>query len=1048
MPGRLRPAAASAVALLLAFALSACEDLQSADDYLRPLPGSPAAAVTGDFDGDGLDDVMVGYGTDYLGITMARQDVYGAWTRSDLGTLVFGSELMAVTDLDDDGAADLIAAGRGLDRFNVLRNRGDATFANSVKVVAPSSPDNLTHITALASATAPSGSELVAVAFSTEDPDAAVRPNSVVVYEATGGGLRAADLFQFFDPAPGEATALRLHDLDGDGRLDLLVGTVDGTIEVYRGTGAADGEFETAPTTLSHPDHPSAVTALAAGDVGTAGSTAVGEFGSWPADGRADVVAAFADGATVYGWRGRGGMTFDPAATVGAHAISGAERTVGLGVDPDGSGQWSGLAARAALAFAQSPGRYDPLIFRGGCNTSTGAVLFTGDRDSPYALALVCPVPSDPRVLVTVPGRRRLLTPASVALGRQRAGTAGADTTVTLAAPDVVLDDDDNFVGYVSVAGARIEGPDAADFEVVRAAAGPCGAPGNPSAQTYCQPQVRFVPRSPGAKQATLVVDSNAYRAAGAPPQSVVLTGTGMGAVADGPAALALGDVALRATGTATLTVRNTGNEPLTVDALELEDAGTGWSVVPGTCATAVDPGESCEAQVRYAPSAAGAATASLRVRSDGVGAEPVVALSARGIASGVTATPLALGEVAVGRSRDATVAVVNSGDDSLRISSVAAAGPDAARVAVDAADCLAGAIAPGGRCALEVTVTPAARGALDASLEVVSNAPSSPNVVALSATGIQGVLRLPGTVALGTVRIGHFAEQTVELENEGDAPLALGALAADRPVALTADACSDATLAVGERCAVTARFAPVAAGELDARLVVPNDGEGGERTVELTGTGLPAEVPGDPGGPGDPGSPGDPGGPADPGGAGNPGDPSGPGHSGGPGPDGRGPAGGEPPAPAALRVAVTRRATVRRGADVRLRIAVRNTGGSAARRATLRLRLPAALRRILRQPASWPPLIPGPAHPPAPGDQPGSGPVPVPAPTLTPPPPPRRARTVTLRLGTVAPDASRVLTVTLRARPGARLGTVAVVARAVAPGVTSAPATSRLRIR
>ena len=1041
MPARRRSAAVAAVALLLALALSACEDLQSADDYLRPLPGSPAAAVTGDFDGDGLDDVMVGYGADYLGITMARQDVYGAWTRHDLGTFVFGSELMAVTHLDDDGAADLIAAGRGLDRFNVLRNRGDGTFDNNVKVVAPSSPDNLTHITALASATAPSGSELVAVAFSTEDPDAAVRPNSVVVYEATGGGLRAANLFQLFDPAPGQATALRLHDLDGDGRLDLLVGTVDGAIQVYRGTGSGDGEFETAPTTLSHPDHPAAVTALAAGDVGTAGSTAIGDFGSWPADGRADVVAAFADGATVYGWRGRGGMTFDPPATVGVHGISGAERTVGLGVDPTGSGKWSGLAGRAALAFAQSPGRYDPLLFRGGCNTSAGAVLFTGDRDAPYALALVCPVPSDPRVLVTVPGRRRLLTPASVALGRQRVGTAGADTTVTLAAPDVVLDEDD-FVGYVSVAGARLEGPDAADFEIVRAPAGPCGAPGNPSAQIACQPQVRFVPRSPGDKQATLVVDSNAYRAAGAPPQSVVLTGTGMGAVASAPAALALGDVALRGSASATLTLSNTGNEPLSVDALELEEAGDGWSVTPGSCTEAVDPGASCDAQVRYAPSAAGAATASLRIRSDGVGAEPVVALSARGIASGVTAAPLALGQVAVGEARAATVEVVNSGDDALRISAVTAAGPDAARVAVDPAACLAGAVAPGAHCSLEVTVTPGARGPLDASLEVVSNAPSSPNVVALAATGVQGVLSAPGQAALGSVRVGHFVEQAVELEDEGDAPLALGTLAAEGPVTLTDDACSGATLAVGGSCAVTVRFAPTAEGALDARLVVPNDGEGGERAIALTGIGLPAETPGQPGDPGDPGQPGDPGDPGHPGGSGQPGGPGGSGSSDGPGPGAGGPTA---PARAALRVAVPRRAAVTRGADVRLPIVVTNTGTRAVTAAGLRLRLPAALRRIVppRPPAAGGPLGGQPqGGAPRPGAPSAGRPAPV-----QPPPPPLRPRTVTVRLGSIAPGASRTLTVTLRARPRAGRGTVRVLARAVAPAATSAAARSAVRI-
>jgi len=1011
--------------------------MQSADDYLRPLPAPPATVVSGDFDGDGLDDVMVGYGTDYLGITMGRQDAYGAWRRHDVETLVPGSELLAVTDLDGDGASDLIAAARGLDRFNVLRNTGNGTFANSVRKVMPSSEDGLTHVAALTSATAPSGKRLVAVAFSTEDEHAHVKPRSVIVYEAAEGRLTATNSAQYFDPVPGDATALQLHDLDGDGRLDLLVGTADGTVQIYRGVADFDGIFETAPTTLSHPDHAAAVTALAAGDVATAGSTEAGDFGNWPADGRADVVAAFADGSEVFGWRGRGGMAFDPAALAGDQAIPAADRTVAIGIDPDGSGRWSGLSRGVALAFAQRPGTYDMLRFRGGCNTSAGAVLFSDGLGDPGGLALVCPMSSDPRVLVTFPGRRRLLAPASVELGSRRAGTVGSDTTVTLAAPDVIVDDDGDYVGHVNVDGAHLEGPDADDFHV-ELDAGYCGAPNSPSIGTACQPQVRFAPRTPGPKQATLVIDSDAYRAQGADPQSIALSGTGTGALATAPEALPLGDVSLRGAATATLTLRNDGNEPLAIAALELEDAGAGWSVAPGTCSAPVSPGASCEAQVRYEPAATGAVTASLRVRSDGVGAEPVVALSARGIASGVTAAPLALGEVAVGRPRAAEVEVVNSGDDALQIASVDPAGPDAGRIAVDAADCLAGAVAPGERCSLEVTVTPAARGSLDAALEIVSNAPSSPNVVALGATGVQGVLGAPDAVALGSVRVGHFAERAVELENAGDAPLAVGTLTVAGPADLTADACSGATLAVGERCAATVRFASAAAGELDARLVVPNDGEGGERAIDLTGTGLPAEVPDPPGRPGDPDPPGGPDDPGPPGGPGGPGDP---------GPGRGGPAGGDgPPDAAALSVAVARRASVRRGADVRLRIGVRNTGGSAVTAARLRLRLPAALRRILPQRTRADAPVPGGS--PAPGGPPTGQPAPPHGPAAPPPPPPRRTRTVVLRLGSLAPGASRDLTVTLRARPRARRGAVRVVVRAVAGEVASAAATSRLRIR
>jgi hypothetical protein len=688
--------------------------------------------------------------------------------------------------------------------------------------------------------------------------------------------------------------------------------------------------------------------------------------------------------------------------------------------------------------------------------------VFPNDAEfARFAVALTCFTNGADKALIVFPERRRLSVPAAVALGSQRSGTSGPATTVELTAVDRSLDNNPTEVdveGVVSIGRISLSGPDAGDFEIVRALGGRCGDRSEASA-LRCLPQVRFAPRTPGAKQATLVIESDGYRAPGAPPHSVALTGTATGALASAPASLALGDVAVGGSSRATLTVTNTGNEALAIDELTLENAGAGWSVASGTCAATVAPGASCAAQVTYAPAATGAASASVRVVSDSVGAAPVVALSARGVASGVTAAPLALGPVAVGDSASATAQIVNTGNVALQISSVAAAGPDAARVSVDAVGCAGASVAPGAGCDIEVTVAPQARGALDAELRVLSNAPSSPNVVALSATGVQGVAEGPEAVALGSVRVGSFAEAEVELSNDGDAPLTLGSLAVEGAAELVADACSEATMAVGEECAATVRFTPTAPGALDARLRVPNDGEGGERIVELTGTGLPEEEPGgeapggrepgggdaggrEPGG-GDPGG-GDPGG-GDPGGrepgGGNPGGGDGGGGDlGGGGPGGGGPGGGgaggdgalrgggdagrggeRPPGGSAgdagkarLKLIAPARATVRRGRTVRLRIGVRNAGQRAAAATGLSLRLPASLRWL----------------------------------------PPRRAgrgasmaaRTVDLRVGRLAAGSARAFTVTVRAQPRARRGVVALVLRA--EGAGGATATTALRIR
>ncbi|ADB50350.1 choice-of-anchor D domain-containing protein [Conexibacter woesei] len=1022
----LRPArAVRALALPFAGAFAALAfggcAIQAATDDLGALPGQPRALLVDDFDGNGTDDVLVGYGSDYFGITRATQDGYGFWSRSDLGTVVGGSELLASTDLEGDGAPDVIAAARGLGSFNVLRNRGDGTFSTSAKEVAPASPPGSTRIRAIASATAPSGTRLVAVAFETDDPDASVRPRSVVTYRASGGTLANANFFQLFDPVPGDARVLRLHDVDADGRLDLLIGTAAGTVQIYRGSGP-DGSFASAPTTLTAPGQSAAVTALVAGDAKTIAAAPV----QWPLDVHDDVLVGFAGQGEVYGWRGQGGMAFGAADAMGV--INGGSRTFfALAVDPGGSGGWGGMATGQASAFAQTNGGYGFASLRIGggivCDATTGTLFpNTTGGDIPVSAAFACVHSGQHKAVVAIPGRARLSVPGPLALGSMRAGTSGAVTTATLSQTDFENSGGGVGAGRVGIRRVWIEGADAGDFELVRGEIGVCYLPSLPEDEP-CRPQVRFKPRSPGAKQARLVIDSDAYRAPGTPPHSIALSGTGTGALASAPASAALGDVAFGASASAPLTIGNSGNQPLAIASLALEQAGSGWSVAPGTCDDApVAPGASCSATVRYAPPTRGAAAASLRIVSDGVGTEPVIALSARGIGSGVTAAPVAFGDVAVGTTRGATAEIVNSGEIALQISSVVAFGPDAGRVTVDATDCLGGPIAPAGRCDVGVAFAPGARGALDATLRVASNAPSSPNVVALAARAVQGAAQAPAELALGPVRVGFFAERAVTVENGGDAPLRLGALAIAGPVALTADGCSAATLAVGAECSATIRFVPAAVGPLDARLLIPNDGDGGERVVELTGLGLPTDdEPGgrEPGGrePGgrEPGS-------REPGGGQPGGDP---GARAPTGPVGPAPGGPGPPAPsgrggdagrAALALTAVGRVSVRRGGTVHLQARLRSVGTRAVAGATLRVRLPAALR--------WQP-------PARAGDR-----------------RPRATRTVAVALGRLAPGAARSVTLVVRAVPRARRAPVEVTLRATGADVAPALATSVVRVR
>jgi hypothetical protein len=1001
---------------------------QAARESVGPLPAAPKSVVTADFNGDGTEDALFGYGTEYLGVTEAPQSLFGFFSNDELGTLVTGSELLAVTDVDGDGAPDVIAAARGQEFVTILDNDGSGSFTATIKDVAPGSPPGDTHIEAIASATAADGKHLVAVSFSTEDPDAAVKPDNVVVYEAASGSLTPTALFQLFEPAPLPGGVVKLADVNGDGRLDLLLGGSNGDVEIYPSLPGVDGIFQSAPIVLTPPEAAGAVSAIAVGDVySPASSASLGPLGGWTADGNPDIVAGL-ESPAVYGWQGEGGLSFGPGTEVGGYSGEGTATWGSLFVDPGGSGGWGGYlnGSTSGAGFIETPALGYRESFAEGCGPDASAIFANPEPFSqvPIALAIACGSASERRGSLVVPERSRLGVPTSMAYGDQRAGTSSAAAQAQLEAVDYFRgtegDIESRPEGQVSISGASLSGPDAADFHLTTSE-DHCSL----GVEDLCDLKVAFSPRTPGPKEASLVVRSSAYAAPGAPPRVIPLSGTGTGAFLETVSALALGDVPLGTPRTAELTLTNTGNESLSVGALELADADPGWSAEASSCAASVAPGASCALRVSFSSPAIGDSGASLEIHSGAVNSVVAVPLSARGVASGVTAAPLSLGSLRVGRPFETEVDVTDDGNQPLVVSTVGSEGPDAARVTVDGSDCTGAAISPGGSCEVHLTVTPGARGPLEASLEIASNAPSSPNQVALSATGIQGVLLAPAAVDFGPVRAGFLGERELVLRNEGDAPLTFGTLAVAAPVEIEADGCSSHTLEPDGSCAVTLGFAPVDAGSLSAELIVPDDGEGGTAEVALSGQGLPPLEDGDggsPAGPGGTGETSDPGGRADS---------DGPGGKAGP----TAPAGNEGAAGtagAALVVTLPAAASVAPGGNIRINVEVHNTGGSAAAGTTLRVQVARSLRvsGLHRIPVDTPTATVAP-H--------ASGPPPTR--TIAP-------RTARLDFGSIAPGATREAVLALHALPGARVGAAAFRISVTGAGIPTARAAAALRIR
>lgn len=596
--GRARRLACLLVLAGAILALAGC--VQYAVENVRVPDEHPRAIVTADFDRDGVTDALVGYETaTYAGVSLIRQDGFGFWEHHGPDPLALVGEMMVVTDTHGDGTSDVVSAASGFNQIQLLRNADDGTgrleFADLKAVTG--------NVTALAAGSA-GDVRLVAVAHET------IGIRYVTIFHAADGTLMQR--FQW-SRMGDSASELALHDVTGDGWLDLVVGTADGKVEIYAGA-TADGVLVNIPTVLTASGHSAAVVALAVGDIATPFHPDLNAR-EWRVDGHPDILAAFNDGDAVVAWRGTGRGGFATGVDVMDRAATGA-RLVSLQIDPQGSGAWGGLvrsdpgnASSKPKVYAGNDREFALFTMDVVCDAIDAAPVPMGAGAIVAGTAMVC---SDGQVKVALPMVKRLrVSPKRFDFGSQRVGTTSAER-----APEVFELPDD-----VVITTSVLDGPDAVDFRL-RESCSPSGR---------CVPYVAFAPRSRGVKQARVRI-MGSYYTPGGRGHEIELTGTAIGPVASAPAAVDVGEVEVGATARATFSVRNDGDVPLNVEEVSFAGPALGWTAELGTCDGPVEPGDSCEAVVRFAPSVAGESSATVRVVSDSVEEEPTIVVSGNGV--------------------------------------------------------------------------------------------------------------------------------------------------------------------------------------------------------------------------------------------------------------------------------------------------------------------------------------------------------------------------------------------------------------------------------
>jgi FG-GAP-like repeat/Abnormal spindle-like microcephaly-assoc'd, ASPM-SPD-2-Hydin len=265
-----------------------------------------------------------------------------------------------------------------------------------------------------------------------------------------------------------------------------------------------------------------------------------------------------------------------------------------------------------------------------------------------------------------------------------------------------------------------ISNPSAASFNISSvAASGPFtqtnNCPATLAPGQNCTINVTFSPTATGSATGAITLTDTTH----ASPQAIPLTGTGVnGAFLQfGPKTLTFASTQLGTTATAqSVSLSNNGNATLSITNIGITGANAANFHESGTCGSSLAAGAACTISVTFAPTTDGASNATLTITDGAPGSPHTVRLSGTGVVPHVSlsATSLSFSAAQIGNSSVAqSVALSNTGSGSLTITGISSSGDFA-----QTNNC-GTSLAPAGSCQISVTFTPTATGSRSGTLTV-----------------------------------------------------------------------------------------------------------------------------------------------------------------------------------------------------------------------------------------------------------------------------------------------------------------------------------------
>ena len=349
---------------------------------------------------------------------------------------------------------------------------------------------------------------------------------------------------------------------------------------------------------------------------------------------------------------------------------------------------------------------------------------------------------------VPVPAPQVSLTPALLDFGTQTVGGIYPARRIHLA---------NTGTADLAIAAIAVEGAGYASVSAV-------ACPPVLSAGASCDVDIAFAPLAATSYAAAMRVSSNAVGS----PHTTQLRGVGTTAAVPVlswvPAVTAL-DFGTVSAGSLSpvqsVTLKNLGPGGVNLTVLNaIGNDASSFSVVGGTCVvgTSLFDGQTCQVDLRFAPGASGAKTASLQVASTG-SFPPAVTLSGLGLAGPnpsltLSATALAFETTRVGaQSLPATVRITSAGSGVVTVSAMTVTG--AWTMQSTTCPALPFTLPAGTTCTVAVAFVPTGSGASVGSLKITSDAAPLQREVALSGSAEQPTEVSSGGCTVGTTAVG-----------------------------------------------------------------------------------------------------------------------------------------------------------------------------------------------------------------------------------------------------------------------------------------------------